>query len=134
MKLKILSTVKTNNFKDSEMMNKIGGLWAQNENIVRETFQSNQSVFVVYHNYESDYRGDYSVSLCIASEENFDFDYSTITWVDYSVDSNSETGIIDTWKQIWKDEDENILKRLYSFDFEQYNADGSISIKISKAL
>ncbi len=134
MKLKILSTVRTNNFSDSEMMNKIGSLWSQNEEIVKNAFQTNQPVFAVYYNYDSDYRGNYNVSLCIISQEDSNFDSSIYNWKKYSVDSTSETGIIDTWKQIWDDEDGNVLNRLYAFDFEQYNADGSISIGISKSL
>ena len=36
------------------------------------------------------------------------------------VDSNDKSGVINTWKRIWSDEDNHKINRVYDFDFEQY--------------
>lgn len=133
MKLKILATTRTNNFTDPEIINKITGLWTQNSERIQATFKNGQAVFAVYHDYLSDYHGDYSVSLCIPAEEHYDFETSTANWLEYPVDATSEDGVLTSWKKIWSDEDHQLIKRRYLFDYEQYNPDGSIAIKLSLA-
>lgn len=61
MKLYVNEIVRTNNFEDDDIMDKILGMW--------DTFYKNSDdykgkVYAIYHDYESDYKGDYSLALC----------------------------------------------------------------------
>lgn len=62
MKLKVMNSVRTNNFNDDLLLHKITKLWEQASNDL-----ANQVVtkYGVYHNYESDYKGDYSLSIAL---------------------------------------------------------------------
>jgi len=91
-----------------------------------------ENVYGLYHEYESDYKGDYT--LCVAIEGR---DESSVAIPDdtkyevFKVNTNDEQGIFNTWNEIWKKEDENELKRAYTYDFEKYYPDGSIAIYIA---
>lgn len=90
------------------------------------------NVYGLYHEYESDYKGDYT--LCVAIEGK---DKSSIIIPDctkyeiFKVDTSDEQGIFNTWNEIWKKEDEGKLKRAYTFGFEKYYPDGNIDIYIA---
>jgi predicted transcriptional regulator YdeE len=63
MKLFIIDSIRTNNFHDEQMMEQIKTM---QENAFRKLEHHLNNVYGVY--YESDYRGDYSLSIAI--EEN----------------------------------------------------------------
>lgn len=60
MKLTIINSVRTNNFNDSFLIQKITRLWKESSNRL-----TNKEIitYAVYHNYESNYKGDYSLSM-----------------------------------------------------------------------
>src|SRR5699024_1704478 len=92
----------------------------------------NENVYGLYHEYESDYKGDYT--LCVAVEGR---DKSSVAIPDdtkyevFKVNTNDEQGIFNTWNEIWKKEDENQLNRAYTYDFEKYYPDENIDIYIA---
>lgn len=77
MFLKIISSISTNNFQDPNMMEKISHLWQENQKEVEEAFAQGLPIYAVYHDYVSDYKGDYSLSPCsLSNKEDWDFDTS----------------------------------------------------------
>lgn len=48
----------------------------------------------------------------------------------FSVDNQDEQGVINTWNQIWKLEDNQKISRSYLYDYEKYYIDGKIEIYI----
>ncbi|MEB7792169.1 effector binding domain-containing protein [Enterococcus faecalis] len=131
MKLAVFDSKQTNNFTDPDIQSKILSLWDDYMADVKKSFKENLKVACVYHNYETDYKGDYSVSLCKEDNLNGIFDTSQYTWKEYTVDVSHENAVLNTWKKIWRDEDRNKLDRVYDFDFEQYRPDGRISIFVA---
>lgn len=62
MKLSIINSMRTNNFNDERIMQKITELWKE----ASERLTKNESItYGVYYEYESDYKGDYSLSVAI---------------------------------------------------------------------
>lgn len=130
MKLKVINSVRTNNFNDDLLLQKITELWEQASNQL-----TNQEVttYGVYHNYDSDYKGDYSLS--IAFEDNNSeplLEISTDTKYEiFKVDTRDNQGVVNTWRKIWKRENAGTLARAYSYDFERYSPDGEVEIYIA---
>lgn len=131
MKFEILETIRTNNFTDSEMTNKFINLWQNNADLVEAALKSGLTIACVYHQYLSDYQGDYCASLCRATNGHSDFDTANFTWLSYPVDSSDELGVYHTWQKIWADEADKKISRLYHFDYEKYEASGQVSIMIA---
>ncbi|ASN60112.1 transcriptional regulator [Latilactobacillus curvatus] len=130
MKFTILDTERTNNFNDVDVQSKIANLWTRNMPAIKEASAQGLVIACIYHNYASDYKGDYSVSLCV-EDDNGVFDTSSTTWQEYTVKPNNQDGIFRTWQTIWSAEERNTLNRIYTFDFERYSPDGTISILIA---
>lgn len=130
MKLKIINSVQTNNFSDDLLMQKIIGLWEEASNRL-----TNQEIITygVYHKYESDYKGDYTLSIAIEDndgETSLEIPNNTRYEI-FNVDPTEEQGVINTWRRIWERENANTLVRAYSFDFEKYYPNGEIEIYIA---
>lgn len=130
MKLTIINSIRTNNFKDDLLMQKITGMWK--EASPRLT-NHNSTTYGVYHEYESDYKGDYSLSIAI--EDNAREPLLVIPddtkYEIFSVDTSEEQGILNAWKEIWRREDAGTLERAYSYDFEKYYPSGDLEIYIA---
>lgn len=64
--MKVLNSIRTNNFSDEHVMEKISAMCTG-----ASTELSNYKgiTYGLYHEYESDYKGDYT--LCVAIEELF---------------------------------------------------------------
>jgi predicted transcriptional regulator YdeE len=127
MKLYVNEIVRTNNFEDDDIMNKILGMW--------DTFYKNNDdykgkVYAIYHDYESDYKGDYSLALCtedISADKFFEVDFANS--IEYKCSGKDE--IVNVWKRIWEDEEENKIQRRYDIDWgEEYKEDGSVVIHL----
>jgi predicted transcriptional regulator YdeE len=93
MKLKVIKSVRTNNFNDDLLLHKITKLWEQASNDL-----ANQvvTIYGVYHNYESDYKGDYSLSIAIEdnnSEPLLELPNHTKYEI-FKVDKGEELGVI----------------------------------------
>lgn len=131
MKFSVFNSIKTNNFTDPDIQSKISSLWDNYMADVKKAFNGNLTIACVYHDYETDYKGDYIVSLCKEDELDGIFDTDQYTWKEYPVDVSHKNAVYNTWKQIWHDEDCNKLDRVYGFDFEQYSSNGQISIFIA---
>lgn len=131
MKLKIVNSKRTNNFKDAECQNKIMSLWQENSDFIEEAMKQSMVVACIYHDYESDYTGDYSVSLGIQSDNSTDFDTALYQWKTYPVNTQDELGVVKTWNQIWDDEKNQLIDRVYDFDYEEYLPDGQVRIKVA---
>ena len=61
MKLYVVNSIRTNNFNDDQMIVKIKKMW---EDSLRKIMHDQTIVYGVYYEYESDYKGDYSLSDC----------------------------------------------------------------------
>lgn len=131
MKFKTLSSVYTNNFTDVNIKNKILSLWNENKTNIETSFEKENSIACIYHKYQSDFKGDYTASICIENE-NGDFDSKGYIWKEYKIENDKNTlDILSVWKKIWCDETKGIFKRVYDFDFELYKANGEVSIFVA---
>jgi predicted transcriptional regulator YdeE len=130
MNLTIIKSVRTNNFEDKAIMQKITEMWKEASSAL---LNQDEVTFGLYHEYESDYKGDYTVSVAVESSNNGKtIKIPSISKYEiFKVDSLDENGIPNTWKQIWEQEENGDLKRAYSFDFEKYNPNGQIEIHIA---
>ncbi|BBU38805.1 hypothetical protein APP_10970 [Aeribacillus pallidus] len=63
-------------------------------------------MYGVYYDYESDYRGDYLLSITIEENngEAFIEIPSNTKYKVFQVDKTDEQGIFKTWSKIWKQE------------------------------
>jgi hypothetical protein len=131
MKLKILDTLETNDFEDPKRPTKMAVLWGQNFTKIKEAFSNEKIVGYVYHSYESNYKQNCQVSLCVEDEKEGEFDTWYGRWKTYEVDFSDPLGLSKTWEKIWEDEEKGILNRAYIFDYEAYYPDGTLVIKVS---
>ncbi|MEI3612214.1 GyrI-like domain-containing protein [Pseudogracilibacillus sp. SO30301A] len=130
MRLYLVNSIRTNNFTDKEVMGKIQTMW---EEAYRSLKQYQNSIYGIYYDYESDYKGDYSLSVAIEDEfgESFIEIPAKKKYEIYKVDTTDEQGILNTWSKIWEEEEAGVLKRAYSYDFEKYFPNGEIEIHIA---
>lgn len=129
IELKIIKEIRTNNFNDEDVMKKITDMW---KDASSELSNDKGNIYGLYHEYESDYKGDYT--LCVSIE--CDNESSIVVPDDakyevFKVNTDDEQGIFKTWKEIWKKEEEGQLKRAYTYDFEKYYPEGRIDIYIA---
>ena len=88
----------------------------------------------IYFNYAANYQADYD--FAIASEAALETDIPVIEIEDlsfYEVFRCQVDEIYQTWQLIWKKEQQGLLKRAYSVDFEKYHPDGLVEIYIAIA-
>ncbi|MGD6844628.1 GyrI-like domain-containing protein [Bacillus infantis] len=130
MNLTIFKSVRTNNFKDEAIMQKISEMWKEASGILGN---QDEVKYGLYYDYESDYKGDYTLSVAIESGNNDSTVKipNTTKYEIFEVDTLDELGILNAWREIWDREEKGDLKRAYSFDFEKYNPNGQIEIHIA---
>ena len=83
-------------------------------------------------NYATNHLADYD--FAIASEVVLETDIPVIKIEDlsfYEVFRCKVNEIYQTWQLIWKKEQQGLLKRAYSVDFEKYHSDGLVEIYIA---
>jgi len=134
LKLKILKSIRTNNFNDIYLKDKIQRIWRE----ASIHFPKDKvATYGVYHKYSSNYKGDYTLSIAIADNSNNSETTLTIPddtkYKQFQVDPKDELGVINTWKKIWELEETGNLKRAYTYDFEKYDPSGKIEIFIATA-
>ncbi|MDN5973381.1 hypothetical protein [Bifidobacterium crudilactis] len=112
------------------MMEKISGLWRDCASEEADERSGGRSFYAVYHDYASDYRGDYTLSLCVESNDVGDFDTDLYAYRSFPIPVDSG-GVVSVWKQVWDLEQRGILRRSYSIDFEWYKPDGTATIQIA---
>ncbi len=130
MYLTIIKSVRTNNFKDEAIIQKITDMWKEASSVL---INQDEVTYGLYHDYESDYKGDYTLSVAVESSDNTSTIKipNTSKYEVFQVDTSDENGILNTWKQIWEREEKEVLKRAYSFDYEKYYPNGQIEIYIA---
>jgi predicted transcriptional regulator YdeE len=130
MKLFLVNSIRTNNFNDERIMEKIKNMW---EEAYSNLKKHQNSIFGVYYDYESDYKGDYSLSVGV--EESYGDSFIKIPenekYEIFKVDATDKNGVFNTWSKIWEQEEAGLLKRAYSYDFEKYSTNGEIEIYIA---
>ncbi len=130
LELTIINSVRTNNFKDKAIMQKIDDMWKDAGSALKN---HKEVTYGLYYDYESDYKGDYTLSVAIESNNNA----STIKipsinkYEIFEVDTSDNFGIFNTWKEIWEREEKRDLARAYTFDFEKYYPNGQMEIHIA---
>ena len=127
MALKLYPIVqqRLNNNIANEM---ISTLWQNN----LDKLPQGHCCYGIYFNYATNYQADYD--FAIASEVVFETDISVIEIEDlscYEVFRCNVDEIYQTWQLIWKKEQQGLLKRAYSVDFEKYHPDGLVEIYIA---
>ena len=88
--------------------------------------------YSIYFNYATNYQADYD--FAIASEVVLETDIPVIEIEDlsfYEVFRCNIDEIYQTWQLIWEKEQQGLLKRAYSVDFEKYHPDGLVEIYIA---
>ncbi|WP_462350516.1 effector binding domain-containing protein [Fusobacterium varium] len=129
-KVCVLSEKRLNNFKYPDIAEKIQKLWYDTSVKIPKDKELNK--YAVYSEYESDYKGDYTLFIgvdkidshkeIIIEEENYKI---------FSVDTSSPYGIIMAWQKIWEMEEQGLLNRAYTVDYEKYYPDGKVEIFIA---
>ncbi|PJN89921.1 GyrI-like domain-containing protein [Bacillus sp. mrc49] len=130
MKLKVINSIRTNNFNDERLMQRITELWQKASDRLAD---QKGITYAVYHKYESDYKGDYSLSITVEEDDgepSLEIP-NNAKYEIFIVDTTVEHGVINTWKEIWAREDSGTLDRAYSFDFEKYYPNGEIEVYIA---
>ena len=88
--------------------------------------------YSIYFNYATNYQADYD--FAIASEVVSETDIPVIEIEDlscYEVFRCKVDEIYQTWQLIWRKEQQGLLKRAYSVDFEKHHPDGLVEIYIA---
>ena len=88
--------------------------------------------YSIYFNYATNYQADYD--FAIASEVVSETDIPVIEIEDlsfYEIFRCNVDEIYQTWQLIWEKEQQGLLKRAYSVDFEKYHSDGLVEIYIA---
>ena len=129
MILQPIFSLRTNNFNDPDIIEKITDLWAK---ALKQLEDHTGSVYGVYHNYDNNYQGDYDLSIAIPTEQPKDH---AITlgeqYREFIVTMNQPSSIFEMWQHIWQLEEKGELNRRYDVDYEEYRPDGTVSIFIS---
>ena len=129
MDLTILNSIRTNNFNDEDVMQKIMEMW---QNASADLSGHKGNTYGLYYAYESDYKGDYTLGVAIKKECDSSITIPADTKFEiFKVDADDEQGIINMWNDIWNKEEEGKLNRAYTYDFEKYYPDGNIDIYIA---
>ena len=127
--LQPILSLRTNNFNDPKIIERVTDLWAK---ALKTLADHHGSIYGVYHNYESNYQGDYDLSISIATEQLQD---NTITlghnYREFPIALNQPSSIVEVWQNIWQMEENGELDRQYDADYEEYRSDGKVSIFIS---
>ncbi|AMA64218.1 MAG: AraC family transcriptional regulator [Kurthia gibsonii] len=127
IQLKSICEIRTNNFHDPDMAMKFDQLW----NEATPYKLDGTVLYGVYSQYESNYKGDYTVGVYRESQiGDLNIDVNT-AYKSYVVDHHDPMGVFKTWQKIWQEEDDGVINRAYTYDFEKYEADGTITIHIA---
>jgi predicted transcriptional regulator YdeE len=134
---------RTSNKDEMSGANKIGSLWGRffAEGIVGKIPNKlNGEVLSVYHDYETDSSGPYSVMLGVKVAQGTlipeGMEVIQIPVQEYQVFNCAQGPIpdvvIQAWQKIWSLEKNNEIKRKYSYDLEVYpESNGEIKILIA---
>ena len=129
--------VRTTNANEMNVeTQKIAPLWQEFYEKILPTLKEGAKVYAVYHNYESDARGEFDILVGTDILEIKD-KINSVTleggqYLMFSAKGELPQAIIDTWQKIWAYfEDESIdERRAYETDFELYKSASEVEIYI----
>jgi predicted transcriptional regulator YdeE len=118
-------SVRTSN-TDEDMPDKIGGLWQRffRDGVYESIPNKAASTTIgLYHNYQSDFSGDYDLKVCCAISKDSvlpDGVEATVIpagrYAKFVLPGGSVEAVGQFWNQLWQMD----LDRAYSFDYEEY--------------
>ncbi len=124
---------RTTNADEMAGKGRIAKLWRQFEteklSQKLENISENGAVFGIYHEYETDFNGLYTLTIGHAVAGNDDLSKSDLeecqivsgSYLKFETQGDSPTGVIALWQEIWGyDFEKQALKRAYQTDFEYY--------------
>lgn len=123
-------SVRTKNSDETSGRGKIGALWQE---FLSSSYNDIDGIYVLYHNYESDVNGKYSVLIGTKSPSKGSYEKASTNAGKYAVFSMKGSGAETTralWAEIWSYFESSELKRAYKTDFEKHS-DDKIEIFIS---
>lgn len=122
----ILQETRVNNFSPNSMDN-IMELWESAYDSYEDF--ADYIKYAIYHNYESNYRGDYTLSLATKDiETGYEFNLKMDKYIKYSAEDMDD--LPNLWEEIWDDEENCKIDRTYKYDYERYNLDDSVDVFI----
>jgi len=133
-------SIRTNN---SDEMNadtaKIGCLYQKFDDAVAVDYKHGDRVYGVYHNYESDASGEFSVTAGFDGDEKLSkeklelIDIQAGNYLVFSATGEMPKIVIDTWMDIWSyfSSDTCEHMRLFTTDFEYYKSQNEIEVHIA---
>ena len=100
MELTIINKIRTNNFNDERVIQKITDMW---KGALTELSNHEGNTYGLYYEYESNYKGDYTLGVAIEGkdESTIVIPHNTKHEV-FKVNTDEEQGIFNTWNEIWK--------------------------------
>lgn len=128
MRVYILNETRANSF-DEDSFDTILELWEKSYSKSQEFDDCIK--YGIYHEYESDYKGDYTLSIAteeIESDKEFEI-LETDKFKVYKIESVDDLPTL--WQDIWDEEENEKFKRTYTYDLEKYNLDGSVEVYVN---
>ena len=125
-------TTRTSNNDEFSGAGKIAELWQRfySENVmIKIQHKISDKVFAVYHDYENDANGEYSLMIGLMVDKNalppeglVKIDIPAQDYTQFTSNSGAMPGnIIETWQEIWKSTESKKIDRAYTYDFEVYD-------------
>lgn len=122
MKLKIIQTIKTNNFAPD---------FNTQVKTLMEKAKPELPYVVLYHNYQGNYHNDYEMSICKIVTKEHDFNFDTKDFIEFAHGRFTISNLVEAWQKAWAMEDQHTIERKYDYDLEYYTNDGKFSIFLS---
>ena len=133
-------SIRTNN---ADEMNpetaKIGHLYQKFDDTVAVDYQHGDRVYGVYHHYESDASGDFSVTAGFDGDEKLSkeklelIELQAGNYLVFDATGEMPQTVIDTWMTIWDYFSSEVCEhtRLFTTDFEFYKSQNEVAIHIA---
>jgi len=122
-------SVRTTN-QNGQAMSDLGHLWERffgEQWLAKLPTAVNDNLYCIYTDYESDYTGTYTaiIGVEVASLENAPAGsearaFASDDFKKFIAKGNMPQAVGDCWQRIWNED--AVLNRKYSYDFEVYNA------------
>ena len=117
MKVYKEKSIRTNNFNNDPK--KIIDLWQE---VMTKFPEYKGDWYGVYHEYESDFKGNYTLTICTDTDianTNEIIPIESNNYKTFEVTSSYELAYV--WQKIWDLEIKESLNRAYTIDYEKYS-------------
>jgi len=126
---------RTNNAAESQAETaKIGPLWQAYFSVHPDALAEGGSMYGVYHEYQSDMDGDYSVLVGTptTSDDSSDIRLATGDYLKFSGSGKMPDCVVELWREIWRyfTSSECQYQRSYHTDYEVYSDTTRVDIYI----